>query len=527
MQGNLTFQRIDEVCKEIQEFLAEKGLKTKEVIKLSFAVEEVLLQYRESFGEEQVFSMRYSKRWGVNRITIDVPNQSMDPFIVAEEEAESVSSIMRNLCGSMGLMPTWKYVNGYNSIVIHVPKPKKSPIIHMCASIILGVVLGMLCNLLPEYITSNISLYLMVPIFNVLMGIITAVAGPMIFLSVVWGIYNIGDTATLSKIGKLLIGRYLLYTLFLGGMVLLAYLPSFQITLESSAITLTTLSSILDMFLDMIPNNFFAPFVEGNPMQIIVIAFVVGFIILVLGDNLSSITELVEQGNYMIQHIMKGITKILPIFIFVSVFNIIIQREYYTLISSYKSALLVLLGTGLIVAIYCVILKIRVKMPIIAYLRGTFTSVLISLTTGSSAAAFPESQDICMNKLGVPKKLVDFGLPLGQVIYMPGCMVVYLAAAFVMAESYTMEMTIVWLFMGYIACVIVSIATPPVAGGALTGYTIIFTQLGIPTEAIAVALIASLFLEMIGAALNVFCVQSELVLLAHSVDMLEEHSLNK
>ncbi len=45
------------------------------------------------------------------------------------------------------------------------------------------------------------------PVFDTFMGLLSAVAGPLIFLSVAGGIYNIGDIATLGKVGKRIISR--------------------------------------------------------------------------------------------------------------------------------------------------------------------------------------------------------------------------------------------------------------------------------------------------------------------------------
>lgn len=44
---------------------------------------------------------------------------------------------------------------------------------------------------------------------------------------------------------------------------------------------------------------------------------------------------------------------------------------------------------------------------------------------------------------------------------------------------------------------ILAIATPPIPGGAITAYTVLFSQLGIPAEAIAVALACDTILDFI------------------------------
>lgn len=59
--------------------------------------------------------------------------------------------------------------------------------------------------------------------------------------------------------------------------------------------------------------------------------------------------------------------------------------------------------------------------------------------------------------------------------------------------------------------VVLAIAVPPVPGAALTCYTILFMRLGIPTDAIAVVITLNVILEFVTTAVNIFCLQTELI----------------
>ena len=65
-----------------------------------------------------------------------------------------------------------------------------------------------------------------------------------------------------------------------------------------------------------------------------------------------------------------------------------------------------------------------------------------------------------------------------------------------------------------------SIAAPPITGGALTCYTILFLQLGIPSGAAALALALNVILEFAATAVNLFCLQAELIESSGSLGML-------
>lgn len=123
------------------------------------------------------------------------------------------------------------------------------------------------------------------------------------------------------------------------------------------------------------------------------------------------------------------------------------------------------------------------------------------------------------------KKIIDIGVPLGQVIFMPGAIVLFLSAAFGMAESYGVPITPIWMITAFIISVVLAIAAPPVPGATLTCYTILFMQLGIPMEAIAVVIALNVILEFATTAVDLFCLQTELVELSGSLKVLDTEKL--
>ena len=58
-----------------------------------------------------------------------------------------------------------------------------------------------------------------------------------------------------------------------------------------------------------------------------------------------------------------------------------------------------------------------------------------------------------------------------------------------------------------------------------TIYTILFLQLNIPAEAIAIVIALNVVLEFVATAVNLSCLQMELVELAASLDMLDREKL--
>jgi len=152
---------------------------------------------------------------------------------------------------------------------------------------------------------------------------------------------------------------------------------------------------------------------------------------------------------------------------------------------------------------------------------------LIGFTTASSSAAFATNLETCEKQLGVPPVLVNFAVPLGQVLYMPGFIVSFSGICLCMAENYAVAITPAWVVTMVIVVGLLSMAMPPVPGGALTAFAVMFTQLGIPNDAVALAVAINSVVDFIATASNLTCLQVEVVMVSGKLGMLDEECLKK
>ena len=74
-----------------------------------------------------------------------------------------------------------------------------SQILQLGLAILSAIALGGICLLLPDKVSGFIAADLVAPVFDTFMGLLSAIAGPIIFLSVVWGICGIGGTVLAKR----------------------------------------------------------------------------------------------------------------------------------------------------------------------------------------------------------------------------------------------------------------------------------------------------------------------------------------
>ncbi len=521
----LSSEAIDQLSESVAEFLENLKIERKNALRMRLALEEVLLYWLKVFPDGKECAFVCSSRFGRPYIMLSVKGSRENPFEAVDDDLGMNDN--KNMFTALGLAPVYNYSSGVNQIVLWPPKARRSAIANLLLAVVLAVVTGMVSHFLPDWLNNIIVHGILDPAFKTFMGMLTAIAGPMVFLSVTWGIYSIGDMATFGRIGKKMIGRFVAFTfvyLLIGLGVMLPFVP---VTVMHNAVQKVDFSDLYVMILDIIPANFFKPFVDGNSIQIIFIAIVIGMAMLVLGKKTTVAATFVEQSNYIVQFLMEAISAVIPVFVFISILQMFLINAVDKIYDSYKMLLMLFIGLCTLVVISLVAAALKVRISPVLLFKKMLPTFLIGLTTASSSAAFATNMETCERKLGIDRRIINIGVPLGQVIYMPAAAVLFMAAGLGMADVYDVPVTLMWLLTAILICAILSIAAPPVPGAALTCYTITFLQLGIPSEAIAVTIALNVVMEFATTAANLICLQGELILLADKLAMLDHAVIKK
>ena len=107
---------------------------------------------------------------------------------------------------------------------------------------------------------------------------------------------------------------------------------------------------------------------------------------------------------------------------------------------------------------------------------------------------------------------------------MPSGAIQFFIISLCTGQSFGTEITIVWIITSIITSTILAIATPPIPGGGLSCYTILFAQLGIPSAGIALVISIELLMDAFLTACNLAFLQTELVLSAKKLNLLDEEN---
>lgn len=515
---------IDEASEYVQAFLVGQGTSGKEITRCRLSIEEIMSAWQSSLGAEKECTIVCRKRFSRLSIMLTALGERSDPYRAEENDADFAGG--RNLLARLDLAAQFSYENGVNQVLLSPPGKPRNPIFSVAVSVGLALIVAALLAIFPAGLRGTVSDNIVSPLFTTLLNLLSTIATPMIFLAVCSGIYSIGDMALLGRVGKKLVLRFIVMTFVVLIGVLLATVWLFPMRLSGSGVGNGAAAlAIYQLLLDIVPQNIVSPFTEGNALQVIFMGCACGIGALVLGTRVSGLAQIAEQFHSLVQLLMGAIGRLVPLFVFTCILDLCISGGLERLTGVGKQILLCIAAIILIALGYAYVVsrKTGVSMPLL--FEKLLPTFLVAVTTASSAAALAVNTETCKRKLGISGKLVDFGVPLGQVLYMPVGAIAFLLSALCIGEMYGVVITPMWLLVAVLVSGILAIATPPIPGGALSCYTILFLQLGIPTPGIALAISIDLVLDFLLTATNLYCLQSELVLLAGSMDMLDKKRL--
>lgn len=516
---------IDTLSQLLAGALEQAAVNRKDIIRLRLVVEEILGLWQSAGQGQTVCTFRCGTRLGRMYIEITAPGKRMDPEEAVTDMAGQL--LYSNLLAQAGLAPVYFYQDGVNRLALYPSKPQRiSPVLQLLLAIVGALTTGLALRAL-HVDTAGAAAAVLDPLFNALMGVLQTLAGPMIFLSVCWGIVNIGDIHVLGRIGKLVLLRFLRGIFLVTAATAACLVWVFHPENGAAQMGENAAAQIYGMVLGIIPGNIITPFLEGNSLQIIFLAICVGLVLLALEGKSSALREVLDQANTAVQFMMGIVSRYIPCFVFVSLLSLLLSDTLGNLGGVVKGMLLGIAACVVWPVLYALYAAVRLQAPLPTVLRKQLPVYLIALSTASSSAALSANLETCERRLGISGRIAQFAVPLGQVIFKTGGATGFLVMALGLAEFYGVAMPLSWVVTCVLTAGLLAVAAPPVPGGSLTCYTVLLTQLGIPAAAIGLAVAGNTILDFFMTSCGIACLQSELMLSAGKLGMLDREVLRE
>ena len=327
------------------------------------------------------------------------------------------------------------------------------------------------------------------PFGTIFLNLVKFIVVPIVLFSIMCGIISMSDIRKVGVIGLKTVVFYLCTTAFavtiglIGGNLFKGMFPvvaTTDLTYEASAS-----ASFMDTLVNIFPSNFFKPLVEGNMLQVIVMAILMGFSIILVGEKNVRVVAAFNDLNDIFMKCMELILKLSPVGVFCLLCPIIATNGP-AIIGSLAMVLLTAYICYIVHAavVYSLTVKTMGGMSPVKFFKGMMPAIMFAFSSASSVGTLPINLD-CTQKLGAKKEVASFVLPLGATINMDGTAIYQGVCAIFIASCYGIQLTLPQMLTIVLTATLASIGTAGVPGAGMVMLAMVLTSVGLPVDGIA------------------------------------------
>lgn len=395
-----------------------------------------------------------------------------------------------------------------NQSVKTVPKSsQKRRLVIWIGALVAGALLGLLqigvVNSLMNFIAT------------VYTHLFQLVAVPTIALAVITTLASFGNQKDTGRIFRHAVTYTLLTTVTAAVVGLILYLViapgNLPVALVQKGVADVPQSlghlSYYDHILSVIPNNIIKPFLDGNVLSILLIAFAIGLALAKLPETEKK--DVVMKGLLGLQDLLflliRGLIWTLPLGIVAFSAQLSAQVSAGIMMDSLGRYVAVILGGN--------VLQFFVVLPLFLLARGInpvrtlgrmMPAVLMALFTKSSAATLPVTMSSAEGRAGVSRKVSRFVLPICTTINMNGCAAFILVTSLFVMQNGGTVLTVPTMLLWVLIAVISAIGNAGVPMGCYFLTLSLMAGVNAPVGIMGIILPIYTIVDMIETAENVW-----------------------
>ncbi|MFD8598093.1 cation:dicarboxylate symporter family transporter [Kitasatospora sp. NPDC059646] len=289
------------------------------------------------------------------------------------------------------------------------------------------------------------------PVGTGFVNLIKMMISPVIFCTIVLGVGSVTKAAKVGRVGGLALGYFLLTsTVALGIGLLVGNLlePGSGLHLTSAlaksghAQAAAGAASTTDFLLGIIPTTLVSALTQGQVLQTLLVALLVGFALQGMGAAGAPVLRGVEHLQKLVFRVMSMIMWVAPI----GAFGAMAAVVGATGTAALKSLAVIMIGFYVTCALFVVVvlgllLRLAAGVNVFALLKYLGREFLLILSTSSSESALPRLISK-MEHLGVSRPVVGITVPTGYSFNLDGTAIYLTMASIFISEAMDKPMSI-------------------------------------------------------------------------------------
>lgn len=364
-------------------------------------------------------------------------------------------------------------------------KKKMSLAMQIFIALVLAIAAGLLLQKHAQFAETYIK-----PFGTIFLNLLKFIVVPIVLFSIMCGIISMRDIKKVGAIGLKTVVYYMCTTAFaitiglIGGNLFKKMFPVIATTDLSYQVGEKT--SLMDTIVNIFPSNFISPMAEANMLQVIVMALLIGFAIILVGEEKNTrIITACNDLNEVFMKCMEMILKLSPIGVFCLLCPVVAANGA-TIIGSLAMVLLAAYVCYIVhaVVVYSFAVKTIGGISPLTFFKEMLPAIMFAFSSASSVGTLPINME-CTEKLGSSKEISSFILPLGATINMDGTAIYQGVCAIFIASCYGIHLTLPQMLTIIFTATLASIGTAGVPGAGMVMLAMVLTSVGLPVDGIA------------------------------------------
>ena len=262
--------------------------------------------------------------------------------------------------------------------------------------------------------------------------------------------------------------------------------------------------SFKDVFIGIFPSNPFQAMVEGNMLQVIVFAILVGVAILQAGDSGKTVLRGCQMISDVIMRMVSILMNLAPYGVFCLLAKLFTSQGFSAIIN-----LALYFGTIVFVlflhasVVYTSIFALLTRLNPLTLFKNMRPALLFAFSTSSSNATMPITLNVARTRVGAHNSIASFTIPLGATVNMDGTAIMQGIATVFIAQAYGLDLTMGEYLAVVATATLASIGTAGVPGVGLITLAMVLQQVGLPVEGIGLIIGVDRLLDMMRTVVNV------------------------
>ena len=364
-------------------------------------------------------------------------------------------------------------------------KKKMSLAMQIFIALVLAIAAGLLLQKHAQFAETYIK-----PFGTIFLNLLKFIVVPIVLFSIMCGIISMRDIKKVGAIGLKTVVYYMCTTAFaitiglIGGNLFKKMFPVIATTDLSYQVGEKT--SLMDTIVNIFPSNFISPMAEANMLQVIVMALLIGFAIILVGEEKNTrIITACNDLNDVFMKCMEMILKLSPIGVFCLLCPVVAANGA-TIIGSLAMVLLAAYVCYIVhaVVVYSFAVKTIGGISPLTFFKEMLQAIMFAFSSASSVGTLPINME-CTEKLGTSREIASFILPLGATINMDGTAIYQGVCAIFIASCYGIHLTLPQMLTIIFTATLASIGTAGVPGAGMVMLAMVLTSVGLPVDGIA------------------------------------------